>query len=820
LSGDSGLPHAELYSLYEDSSHALWAGSAEGVFRRGDEASVFTRVAPDLTFVRSIAEDAAGTVWAADAQQIMRSLNGYARPERSDDIRLPASGWQLRRSPRGEVWIAALGGGLLRARRAGAAGRVILERVGYENVIAGSSQTVFQDRLGNIWVGIRGGGLLRLSEAAVRTDTKLTGLTNDGIRAMTVDHGGNVWVATGHNINVFSGQRHRQALTISQTTGLHTDVFGGVWAATHDGLGRVVNGRFEPLTLSRRVRVESLTSLTSDIRGGLWLCTADDGLVHVTSGGLVRVENGPDMTDRPCNVVYGDSYGRVWVGFNNRGGVSVYENGRFVSYADREGLAGGSVMAIYQDQRHAVWISTTSGLSRFDSGRFTTLSGRNGLPGSVIPSIIEDADGAFWVGVNAGAGLVRFPRTEADRVAEDPAHQVEYTLYDFSDGLGGSIHWWSRPGAVQGASGALWFATGSGLAVVDPRQLRSQPPSATPRVDQVLADGVARHEFGNLVFPPDTSNIQIKYSALGLSGASKFRFRYRLEGLSNDWVEAGTRRVASYSNLPPGEYRFRVSATTGGGWTEAPMVLGFTLRTPVYQTAPFYALCALVIALFTWAYWWSRARIARRQFALVLDERTRMSREIHDTLLQDLGAIGLKLDVLASRVEPAQNRVREGLQDLRSEVSRCLREARHSICELRGPRLDAQGLVTGFEGLTRDAQTRTTAAVDVTVEGEPRRCSHEVEEQLLRIGQEALNNALQHGRAQHIQVSIHYRGNEVAVRVSDDGVGFSTDTHHREAGHWGLINMSERAASIRARFAIDSRAGAGTMVEAVAPVSP
>ena len=818
LEGDTGLPHAELSSLYEDSSHALWAGSAEGVFRRAEGASRFSRVAPDLRFVRSIADDAAGTVWAADTQQVMRSLNGSVRPERTDDVRLPASGWQLRRSARGEVWIAALGGGLLRVRRAGSGGRAILERVGYENVIAGSPQTVFQDRLGNIWVGIRGGGLLRLSEAAVRTDTKLTGLTNDGIRALTVDHRGNVWVATGHNINVFSGGR-QQALSISQTTGLHTDVYGRVWAATYNGLGRIVDGRFEPLTLSRRVRVESLTSLTSDTNGDLWLCTADEGLLHVAAGGLVRVENGPDMTDRPCNVVYGDSYGRVWVGFNNRGGVSVYENGRFVSYADKDGLASGSVMAIYQDQRRAVWISTTSGLSRFDSGRFTTLSGRNGLPGSLVPSIIEDAEGAFWVGVNSGSGLVRFPRTEADRVAEDPAHQVEYTLYDFSDGLGGSIHWWSRPGAVQGASGALWFATGSGLAVVDPRQLPSLPPAATPRIEQVTADGVARPEFNGLIFPPTTSNVQIKYSALGLSGASKFRFRYRLEGLSTDWVEAGTRRVASYSNLPPGEYRFRVSATTGGGWTEAPTVLAFTVRAPLYKTAPFYALCALVIALLAWAYWWSRVRVARRQFALVLDERTRMSREIHDTLLQDLGAIGLELDVLASRVDPSQNRLREGVEDLRSQVSRCLREARHSICELRGPRLDAQGLVTGFEGLARDAQTRTQATVTIAVEGEPRRCSQEVEEQLLRIGQEALNNALRHGQAQHIQVLIHYQDDEVSVRVSDDGVGFVPDPQHREAGHWGLINMSERAASIRARFAIDSRAGTGTMVEAVAPVS-
>jgi signal transduction histidine kinase len=195
-----------------------------------------------------------------------------------------------------------------------------------------------------------------------------------------------------------------------------------------------------------------------------------------------------------------------------------------------------------------------------------------------------------------------------------------------------------------------------------------------------------------------------------------------------------------------------------------------------------------------------------------------VSREIHDTLLQDLGAIGLELDVLSGRLEPSQRDAKESLQDLRRQVARCLREARNSIWELRSPRRDEGGLVTGFQGLARDAQARSGAAVDVTVQGAPRRCSQEVEEQLLRIGQEALNNAVRHGGADRITAVIEYRADEIAVRVSDDGAGFSTEVPARDSGHWGLVNMHERAASIRARFAISSQPGQGTTVEVVAPL--
>jgi anti-sigma regulatory factor (Ser/Thr protein kinase) len=572
------------------------------------------------------------------------------------------------------------------------------------------------------------------------------------------------------------------------------------------------------LSLPRAVRFEWVTSLTTDPSGSLWLCTVDEGVLRLAGGVLTPFSEAPDVSGRACNVAFTDSSGRVWLGFA-RGGIAVHENGRFTTYGEKDGLASGNVMAIYEDSAGAVWISTSSGLSRFSGHRFTSLDAENGLPGGIVPSIIEDGEGFMWLGVNSGSGLVRFSRAEIDKVAADRAHRIQYMMYDVSDGLQGVLHWRSHPSAVRSGDGNLWFVTGTGVAVVDPHRLPPQRPQSPPRIERVVVDGHAYSAPGRLALPRGTSNLQIEYTALELSAASKLRFRYMLEGLSPDWVDAGARREAAYSNIPPGEYRFRVSATTGGVWSEMQTVWEFSVPPPVYQTATFYLASALLVALIVWAYWSARMRTVRNRFALVLHERARVSREIHDTLLQDLGAIRLELEVVASQLDSSNRSAGESLRSLHTQVGRCIREARHSIWELRSPRLDARDLVTGLQGLADDVKKTKDVHVEVLVHGTLRQCPQEVEEQLLRIGQEALNNAVRHGQASRIDIAVDYRRDVLSVRIADDGLGFASASEpDPAAGHWGLVNMKERAASIGARFAIASDVGRGTSVEIIVPL--
>jgi signal transduction histidine kinase/ligand-binding sensor domain-containing protein len=805
-----GAPAAQVYSLYMDRKGGLSVGSAAGVFHLAPGAARFELVTPDRAFVQSFAEDASGRVWVGHTEQIVASLLPGPRPDLAADVRVPTPGWRLLTGVLGDIWIAALGGGLLHLRGDAATGRPVIERVRYEHTLTGSPRALFQDRHQDLWVGMRGGGLLRVAEAAVRTGTRLVGLTNDGVRAITAQPDGSVWVATGHNVNVF-GPSGVRAHEIAQTMALHTDTVGRVWAATHEGVGRIENGRFVPMPLPRPIRTERVTSLTSDRRGGLWLCSVDEGVLRLAPGILEDFSRDADVARRSCTYAYGDSRGRVWLGFS-RGGVATYEEGRFTNYGEKDNLASGTVMAIYEDREGAIWVGTSSGLSRFAGGRFVTADADNGLPGSIVPSVIDDGEGALWVGVGSGAGLIRFTKSEFDSVAADPAYRLRYALYDASDGLQGMLHWFSHPSAVRTGDGLLWLVTGTGIAVVDPKRLPAPDAPAAPRIARVVLDGQPAPAGETLQVPHSTSSLAVEYTALALSGASKLRFRYMLEGLGADWVDAGVGRVATFSDLPPGSYRFRVASTAGGAWTEATPALAITVLPPFYRTAPFYVACAAALSLLLWAYWWARMRAVQRRFAVVLDERARLSREIHDTLLQDLGAIRLRLDGLTARVARSDRDAGDMLRALHAQVGRCIREARHAIWELRSPRRDSRDLVVGFEGLAADARASAGTPVTVTAAGTPWQCAQEVEEQLLRIGQEALANAVRHGHASQIGVTVDYGDDALEVRIDDDGVGFAASGAGASEGHWGLLNMQERAASIGGRLEVSSAPGRGTTV--------
>jgi signal transduction histidine kinase len=292
-----------------------------------------------------------------------------------------------------------------------------------------------------------------------------------------------------------------------------------------------------------------------------------------------------------------------------------------------------------------------------------------------------------------------------------------------------------------------------------------------------------------------------------------------LEGLSADWVPDGARRRASYANLPPGRYRFRVSATTDGIWTEA-AVWEFAVAPPFYLRTWFVGASGLGLALMIGTAWWLRVRTIHHQFSLVFAERTRVSREIHDTLLQSLGAIGMELETIAREVDSSQDAAIRSLRRLRRQVAHSVREARQSIWELRSDRIETHGLPEALRHWISDGSSGRIVHADVVEGGRARRYPAEIEEQLLRIAQEAITNAARHASAQHIHVSVEHRRDAVVLRVSDDGRGFVPEDCRAAGGeHWGLVTIKERAARVGGYLTIASSPGNGTVVEATAPVS-
>jgi signal transduction histidine kinase len=665
---------------------------------------------------------------------------------------------------------------------------------------------------------MRGGGLLRLSESTIVSDIALDGLTNDGVRAMAVAPDGDVWVATGHSLNRFASSR-RDVYDLAQTMALHTDRGGVLWASTANGVGRFVNGRFDLVSAAPQIKWGRVVSFTTDAEGTLWLCSSQQGLVALDGESLSFFDDDAAVGRQPCAFTYSDRHNRVWVG-STSGRVALYEKGAFRSFGEHDGLGRGRVTAILEDRSGALWLSTASALSRFDNGRFTSLTSENGPITGVVPTLVEDGEGYLWLGVNGGAAVMRVHPREMDRRSLDPAHQIEYALYDGSDGMLGELHWLSGATGARAGDGRLWFATGLGVAVFDPGNLPRAVRLSAPRVEVVAADGRRTAPTRDLSIPSGTSTLRVEYGAISLSGASKLRFRFMLEGFDDDWVYAGPMREAAYTGLPAGSYRFRASATSDGQWTEA-AVWDFSIAAPFYRRPWFYGIELAAVGLLVVMAWGLRVRAMRRRYALVFEERARVSREIHDTLLQSLGAIGLELETIATQLDSSQDAPRDSLRRLRRQVGHALREARESIWELRDTAMETHGLADSLRKLAETIATTKGVRTEVTVHGRPRRCSVEVDTQLFRIAQEAINNAIRHGHATHIQVAVDYQKDRIALSVSDNGCGFTADEQDTAAGrgeHLGILSMRERAARIRGRLAIASGPGKGTTIEASGPL--
>jgi ligand-binding sensor domain-containing protein/two-component sensor histidine kinase len=697
---------------------------------------------------------------------------------------------------------------LLRLRTDADTGKHVLEP--YRSArLRGSVQSIFLDREDNVWVGMRN-GIARLSQSFVDTETPLDGLTEEGVRALAVADDGSVWAATTYGLNRFEGARHT-VYDQKQTMALHADRAGALWFATTQGLSRFSRGSFSQVA---DVSLDRVVAITSDRDGRPWLCSGAQGVFQLSGRELVRVEAG--LPQRPCSTVYTDRTSRVWVGFTT-GGVAVLDDSAWRVYAERDGIAAGRVNAVREDRTGAVWISTVSGLSRLAADRITTADQRHGMPDQIERAFVEDSDGHFWFIVNGGAGIVRIDGREMDKIAADPSHKIRYHMYDESDGFPSGLPFWS-PSAVRDRSGKLWFATGEGLAIIDVGSVPTKTSPVVPRIEKLVADGVAISATPSLRLPTSTSTLQIDYAALSLTAGTKLRFRYMLEGADTDWVYAGARRQASFSNVQPGAYTFRVSATSDGNWTEPEAAWAFSIPPPFYRTTSFYALCVILVASIICAYWWMSMRAVRKKYALVLAERARVSREIHDTLLQSLGAISIELEVVNSYLG-APEQAGSAIQRLRGQIQKCVTDARVSIWELRSPGLEARNLADALRDLADNTNWGRAINVTVSSSGRSRPCSPNAQEQLMRIAREAMSNATKHGQARNIDVTIVYRRRRVTLRIVDDGIGFVPQGKSRNGAHCGLASMKERAERVGGRLTVRSTVGAGAVIEAEVPVS-
>jgi signal transduction histidine kinase len=338
-------------------------------------------------------------------------------------------------------------------------------------------------------------------------------------------------------------------------------------------------------------------------------------------------------------------------------------------------------------------------------------------------------------------------------------------------------------------------------------------------VEDVFADTTRLNMRNTLTMPPRTRSIQLSYTALAFSGAKNTRFFYLLDGFNKDWVEAEGKREAIYTNLPPGNYRFLVKALDKLGNESAARPLSFVIAAAFYQTWWFYGLCVSGVLGLVTALWRARVSRLRREFAIVLSERVRVSREIHDTVLQSLIGVSLRLEVLTDHVnEPAQ--CRSALVKTREQVENYIRETRQWIWNLRSPKLDAGDFGSVLKHVAAEAVSETRITVTVDIKGDARHIAPEVEQELLRIAEEAIANAVRHSDCKSIRVSLDYGRRQIELEVIDDGIGFDIARLGVAAdARYGLTTMRERAAQLGGTVVVESSPG-GTRVQAVVPDAP
>jgi two-component sensor histidine kinase len=477
------------------------------------------------------------------------------------------------------------------------------------------------------------------------------------------------------------------------------------------------------------------------------------------------------------------------------------------------GSATGISAAVHAGPR-AVWLLTPQILFRFHNDGWSEVARASQPPGPFMPSLIEDASGSVWTGV--GSGVLK---VSAGSATGTPALRVFDEFAGFAGTVGGKPDGW--PAAARSQDGRIWFATSRGLAVIDPARPGRRGPARTPRIDRVVADGRELQGEPRVDVPPGTTKLDIYYGALDLSAPQSIRFRYMLEGSDTGWVDAGTRREAFYTNLRPRTYTFTVNVSDrDGGWTDSSSTISLIVQPTFSQTTGFYVLIGCAALCAVGGAWWLRLRAVRNRFATILAERARVAREIHDTLLQNLGSVAVELEVVTHELAGAPPPAVETLRQLRRRVTESVREARESIEHLRSSGASSKGnLVNRLNELA----TAVSAGKDVewtvaSIGGAHRPVAPGVEEQLLRITREAVGNAIRHGHATRIAIELEYQKDTVLLSVTDDGCGFDPgDPASSTAGHWGIASMRERAASVGGSFNIMSRVGGGTQVEAVVP---
>lgn len=824
FSAESVAPVSAVRSMFLDRAHTLFIAGYGGVAKRQSGKFVPVLAAGQLEndIITSLFADRDDNLWLAGTKGLsVLSPQGKVRKYTLKDGLPDAFVRSLRQDRDGNLW-AGTNGGLARMEN----GRFVSPAID-PNPDRDWVRCIFEDREGNLWVGMNS-GLNRFRDDIFTIYSKSEGLPSDEPTTVYEDHSGHVWVGF-HDAGLvrFSGtsghfEKYSTAngLPSNEVFSIRETASGDLLLATREGFTRMHNGRFTNIVpddpLGRRLVFDAL----EDHGGRIWIASST-GLSELRNGRTVPVITGGPLLNSGVVVIAEGLPSHIWAGTSGNGLWHLH-NGATRHFTTANGLSNDQIRCLYPAGDGTVWIGTFGGgLNLFRDGHFIHYTSKDGLLSDNIAHIEDDHRGSLWLSTTRG--LCRISLRQLAEFAAGKIKTLTPTNYGVEDGLRSAQ---CAPGYPVGGAGRLtrdarlWIPTSRGLAVLDLNRPVQQVPPPLIRLIDATSKGTPVDLTHPAALDPGSNTIQMRYAAIHLSAPDRVNYSYKLEGVDPNWVRAGTRRTINYNSLAYGPYRFLARAELAGG-ERSETAYSFRVQPHFYETFWFRCLAVLATIAAAWSIYQLRLRQIRGRFALVLEERVRLAREIHDTLAQGFVGISSQLDAVAMCM-PTDPPAAQKFLDLARKMARhSLTEARRAVMGLRASALEGKDLAAAL----RLGTTQWTAGykLEVHVEADaaelPTELPQDMEQNLLRIAQEAVTNTLKHAAAGNVFIRLRVEARKLYLRITDDGRGFTdAEVFTGTGGHFGLIGMRERAERLGGELRLESQPGSGTLVEVMVPL--